>query len=108
MQQPAAAIDFILSLAHLGLGKCVERGQEPSVGGLELRPGYLDESPGLQSEGGHRSLSFIVDPADVLRRAGRVAGSVLDAVSFRTREINLAVNMLIGAYEFERESCPTS
>src|SRR6266545_3973099 len=81
MQQPATAVDLALSLAHFGLGKSVERAKEPPVENLELRRGHLGESPGLQSESGHRSLSFVVDPADVLRRARCVGSQDLDAAT---------------------------
>jgi hypothetical protein len=47
MQQPAAAIDFIFSLAHLCLRQSVERAKNPTVDSAERRRGYLDKSPGL-------------------------------------------------------------
>jgi hypothetical protein len=59
VQQPTAAVYFILRPLHFSLRESVERAKQPSIDNPELGRGHLEKSPALQCDASHRKSPFL-------------------------------------------------
>jgi hypothetical protein len=114
MHQPMTAIDLALDLAQLPFrhgmanadrGVRVDCAQEQKINRTQLRCDHRYERRRLQHQNGHRGLSFLVvalgeDLPGIVRRRRCRFGA---ATAARISSIR-AANVLIGAFEFEREA----